>query len=82
MIVFTTENSKYRVMVLHGKFHVTKIEAIDPNSTYFAVGQTRTASRMRIEVGDRASFGDFSTSPVVSIEDSPPLPKEPGAHGY
>lgn len=76
MLIFTTKNSKYRVMFLHNTFHVTKIEVLNPDSTFTAVGQTFVSKRMRIEVGDRANFDGLSTSEVVSIADSAPLPKD------
>ena len=69
MIKFTTLNSEYSVEILDGKFHVTKTQALNPESTYMAVGQTHIAKRMRLEVGDRANFDGLSTSPVVRIAD-------------
>lgn len=73
MIQFKTKNSEYRVQVMAGKFHVTKLAAMNPESTFAAVGQTRISNRMRLEIGDRANFDGWYTSEVVSIQDSPPI---------
>ena len=72
MIQFKTKNSEYRVMLLHNKFHVTKIHELHPSSD-MEFGQTRVSTKLRLEVGDRASFDSWSTSEVVSISDSPPV---------
>ncbi len=72
MIQFKTNNSEYRVMLLHNKFHITKIAEIRPFSS-MTVGQTRVSTKLRLEVGDYASFDSWSTSEVVSISDSPPV---------
>ena len=73
MIRFKTQNSEYRVMVLHGKFHVTKIAVINPDSTYMAVGQTHFSNRMLLQLGCCALFDDLHTSRVVWIADSHPV---------
>jgi hypothetical protein len=72
MIQFKTKNSEYRVLVLHNKFHVTKIFEMSPQDLY-PVGQTRVSTKMRLEVGDYASFDCWSTAEVVSLSDSSPV---------
>lgn len=72
MIEFTTSNSRYRVMCLAGKFHVTKIEEINPESQFARVGQTFISDWMSLLVGQSARFQGLYTSTVTSIKDSPP----------
>lgn len=67
-MIFHTRNSTYRVTPLaNQQFQIEKIVELS-HSPAISLGEKIIADRVYVEVGQRALFGVYSTSPVTRIE--------------